>query len=227
MTQQLAGSPELRQAFASLFSPTDIDKLLEEGQAEQEAKQAEPLGLDDFLSELIGESNQDKRDRDRLKEARKTAKNTALPGSVIHKLKEEIRTLEYKAEWTAVADVIWIKRCMCDQCGSETPQFAGYFRKAHSRISKAYRYTALSAEVESALPREMKTEITHVAMCADCIPQILMEDGWLTSELPEEEDIEADVSPEELELDTTEEYEGQEGNLIETEEDAEPAYKEL
>lgn len=207
-----------------------LDQLLEEGRAEQAAKRAEPLGLDELIGGLIGESMQDKANTQRLKEIRKEAKNTSLPGSKIHTLRNEIRELEYKAEWKAVADVIWIKRCICEQCGSETPQFAGYFRKAHSRISKAYRYTALSAEVESDLPREMKTEMTSVAMCADCIPQILMEDGWMTGDLPEELGIEADISEEEMlqqELDEHEEapFDG-EANSIELEEDAEPPFKE-
>lgn len=209
-----------------------LDSMLDEGEQQQAAKIHEPMGLDDFLNGLISETVQTKAASDRLKEARKTVKNTALPGSVIHKLKEEIRTLEYKAEWKAVADVIWIKRCVCDQCGSETPQFAGYFRKSHSRLSKAYRFTALSAEVESDLPREMKTEMTSVAMCADCIPQILMEDGWLTADTDIDSFLsdadEAESLAEEVEEETVEQqaYEGQEGNLIETEEVNDPVYKE-
>lgn len=206
-----------------------LDQMLEERHSQREEKKAEPLGLDDLIGGLIGESLQERDARDQLKIKRKLAKNTSLPGSTIHTLRNEIRELEYKAEWSAVADVIWIKRCVCEQCGGETPQFVGYFRKAHSRISKAYRYTALSAEVESTLPREMKTEMTTVAMCADCIPQILMEDGWLTSELPEELSIESDISEEEMlqqELDEPQEYNGQEGNLIEHEEDADPPFKE-
>lgn len=205
-----------------------LDQLLEEGQAQRQQAQEEPMGLDALIGGLIGESLQERDARDQLKIKRKLAKNTSLPGSTIHTLRNEIRELEYKAEWSAVADVIWIKRCVCEQCGGETPQFVGYFRKAHSRISKAYRYTALSAEVESTLPREMKTEVVNIPMCADCIPQILMEDGWLTSELPEELDIESGISEEEIlqeELDNPDEYQGQEGNLIETEEDQDPPFK--
>jgi len=226
MTMQAAA---LNGFQAQHFTANLLDQMIEEGQTQREQARAEPMGLDDLIGGLIGESLQERDAREQLKIKRKLAKNTALPGSTIHTLRNEIRELEYKAEWNAVADVIWIKRCVCDQCGSETPQFAGYFRKSHSRISKAYRYTALSAEAESSLPREMKTEMTRVAMCADCIPQILMEDGWLTSELPEELPIEADVEEEELlqeELDEPQEFQGQESNQIEQEDGIDPPFVE-
>lgn len=183
---QLADSAQAQTIPASA-NATFLDGLLEDGKAEQQLQAPEAQGLDDFLNDLLGESMAEQAARTRLKEARKQVKNTALPGSKTQALREEIRELEYVAEWTAVADVIWIKRCICEQCGGETPQFAGYFRKAHSRLSKAYRWTSLSAEVESALPREIKEEMTSTPMCADCLPTILMEDGWLNAEPVDEE----------------------------------------
>lgn len=167
---------------ASTIDTSILDAMLEEGEAEKQAKAEEPQSLDNFLDGLIQESRQEKADQERLKEIRKKLKNERMPGSTIHALREELRQTELRAEWTDVSDVIWIKRCVCEQCGQEKPEFAGYFRKAHSRLGKAYRYTALESGTISDFPREMKTEMTSTPMCSDCIPQILMEDGWLTDE---------------------------------------------
>lgn len=212
-----------------------LDGLIADGKAEQQLQQEEVQGLDDFLNDLLGESMQEAAARKRLKECRKQLRNTSTNGTLRSKLQKEATELEYIAEWSAVADVIWIKRCVCDQCGHETPQFAGYFRKSHSRISKAYRWTALSSEVESNLPREIKEEMTTTQMCADCLPAILMEDGWLNAEPVTEEfglpgtpdtDTEEEAEEEEIE-EEEEEQEAEEPSEIDFTTDAADAVEEI
>ena len=190
MTTQLEAAHQAAATLSSFFSSTEdavkalaigvshagMDDMLAVG------TDTPPSPLDDFLSNLVEESMGQARDRRELKTARKSVKNLSLPGKEQMRLKDLVKDLEYRAEWLAVADVIWVKRCICEQCGGETPQFAGYFRRSRNRHTRVDRWVSLSAEVESALPREMKTEMTSVAMCADCIPQILMEDGWLTAD---------------------------------------------
>jgi hypothetical protein len=186
-SQMLQAAHPASAGTPSTSDTTFLDGLIADGKAEQQLQEKEVQGLDDFLNDLLGESMQEQAARNRLKECRKSLRNTATHGTARLALQKEVQTLEYVAEWTAVADVIWIKRCICQQCGHETPLFAGYFRKAHSRISKAYRWTALSSEVESDLPREIKEEMTTTPMCHDCLPAILMEDGWLNAEVVTEE----------------------------------------
>ena len=182
MTTQAQATEQSASILSSFFSsPAEASAAL--GMDDMMASVAAPAADGfDFLSELLEESMGEVRDRNELKEARKLLKKTNLPGSQQAQLKSIVQDLEYRAEWIAMADVIWVKRCVCEQCEKETPQFAGYFRRSRNRHTKVDRWVSLSAEVESVLPREMKTEMTTVAMCADCIPQILMEDGWLTAE---------------------------------------------
>ena len=183
MQAAFTASPALPPSYSDTPSDLDLlDSMLEEGQAQAEEAASLPNDTMDFMDALIQESMQEKSAKEQLKEARKSIKNTRLPGSEIQRLGTVIRELELIAEWIAKADAIWIKRCVCEQCGSETPQFAGYFRHLVNRHTKVDRWVALSADTESTLPREMKVEMTTTPMCADCIPQILIEDGWLTAE---------------------------------------------
>jgi hypothetical protein len=176
MDMQTAAAAPSTQSFDFLNERLDAER-----KEVQEAKE-QPQGLDNFLDDLIAGGRQEIEEKKQLKEARKLVKRTNLSGTEKNNLLSTITGLELKHDWREVADTIWIHRCTCEQCGKETPQFMGYFRRLHNRHMKVDRWIALDPNTESSLPREMKTDHTTTPMCADCIPQILMEDGWLTAE---------------------------------------------
>lgn len=160
---------------------------------------ADTLGLDDLLGSLIEESRQDKQDKAKLKEVRKVVKKTNLPGAVRQAADREIKQLEVRVEWKEIADVMWIKRNICKKCQNETPSLWGYFRKSKSRIGGAYKYTPITLDAPSGLPREMKTDMEDVDLCADCLPEELMSGGWMEPEMEcaqkeEEQDDDDDLA---------------------------------
>jgi len=167
----------------------------------------EPVAdLSSFMGELLSESAEEKAQKEKLKELRKQAKNTALPGSTVKRLKEEVYSLDVAQNWVEKADTIWIHNCTCLNCGRSTPTFQGYFRRMYNRHSHVDRWVALDPETVSTLPREMKVEEREVSLCPECLPQVLMEDGWLTAEAPEGTD--SDILQEELDEEVTDNVAG-------------------
>lgn len=194
-TAPAVSTPVSVPAFS--ISSDSLDSILALGQ--EEARDAEITAEEvpvsdsfDFLTDLIAESTKEKKQKERLSDARKLLKNTTIQGKRRENLEAEVTRLALQQEWVKTAYSLWIRRCTCEMCEQVFDQFSGVFERQRSRHSQVDRWVAIDMpdDEDQSLPRECRVEEMDIAVCNDCLLSVGVVGGWNVPELsPEVEEL--------------------------------------
>lgn len=133
-----------------------------------------PAGNDDMreLNALLFESLNAKKDALRVREARKTLANGGMSPADRDATAAMVKEWELKREWTPRSNTMILDVQHCTNCGKKHSHFLGLFQGQEHKTSKITRWVSAAPVV--GLPKVLKEQVNHVAICIGCAPA----QGW-------------------------------------------------